>query len=285
MPSWRLLRSRKVSRGCADPYPMNVARIQEMAETGDLQGAHDALDSLLSMGPHNLEALKLRARLHEVAGRFHLEAQLWEKVAQIARDDNDLLDYLVRRQTEDRENFYFTDTLPGGGKRFLAFPRRMVRSASVGLIGCLTFLTVARLGQVYTFLLHPVAMLGSFFVLVMAPWIGIIWSYAKSIRHVSVTSEGVTVATRFKTHFLPRGEIERVCMVHDDRKDTWRLSLVLVTKDKKLPCVEIDFNENSTSLRARSYFAKELHRYFGEPEYCGKPDVKPQLQGRKVIQA
>lgn len=264
---------------------MNVARIQKMAETGDLQGAHDALDTLLTMGPHNLEALKLRARLHEVAGRFHQEALLWEKVAQISRDDEDLLDYLVRRQTEDRENFYFTDTLPGGGKRFLAFPRRMVRSASIGLIGCLTFLTVARLGQVYAFLLHPVTMLTSFFVLVMAPWLGIIWSYARSIRHVSVTVEGVSVATRFKTHLLPRQEIDGVYMVHDDRRDTWKLSMVLITKDKNLPCVEIDFNENSTSIRARSYFAKELHRYYGEPEYCGKADLKSKLQGRRVIQA
>jgi hypothetical protein len=100
-----------------------------------------------------------------------------------------------------------------------------------------------------------------------------------------VTGEGVAVATRFRTHFLPRSEIERVYMVHDDHRDRWSLSLVLVTKDKKMPCVEIDFNENSTSLRARSYFAKELHRYYGEPEYCGKVDVKPQLLGRKVVRA
>lgn len=264
---------------------MNVARIQQIAETGDLQGAHDALDSLLSMGPHNLEALKLRARLHEVAGRFHQEALLWEKVAQIARDDEDLLDYLVRRQTEDRENFYFTDTLPGGGKRFLAFPRRMVRSASVGLIGCLTFLTVARLGQAYPFLLHPAVMLGSFLLLVMAPWCGIIWSYTKSIRHVTVNNDGVSVAARFKTHLLPRSEVESLYMVHDDRKNTWKLSLVIVTKDIKMPCVEIDFNENSTSIRARSYFVKELHRFYGEPQYVSKETLKPLINGRKVVQA
>src|SRR5947208_1480115 len=124
----------KVSQKSTESGGMNVARIQQLAESGDIEGAHSALDSLLAMGPQNLEALKLRARLHEVAGRFNEEAKMWEKVAQIARDDDDLLDYLLRRQTEDRENFYFTDTLPGGGKRFLAFPRRMVRAATIGLL-------------------------------------------------------------------------------------------------------------------------------------------------------
>lgn len=264
---------------------MNVARIQEMAETGNLEGAHDALDSLLAMGPHNLEALKLRARLHEVAGRFHQEAKMWEKVAQVARDDEDLLEYLVRRQVEDRENFYFTDTLPGGGKRFLAFPRRMVRSAAVGLAGCLAFLTFARLGQSYTFLLQPVVMLGCFFALVMTPWVAIIWSYARSIRHVSVANDGVAVATRFKTHNLSRDDVEHIYMAHDDRRRSWKLSLVVVTKDKNSPCVEIDFNESTTSIRARSYFVKELARFYGEPEYIARPTLKSQLQGRRVIQA
>ena len=61
----------------------NVAEIINIAESGDLTGAHQALDGLLGMGPNNVEALKLRARLFEVAGRFQQEAKIWEQVAKV----------------------------------------------------------------------------------------------------------------------------------------------------------------------------------------------------------
>lgn len=264
---------------------MNVAAIQQKAEAGDLRGAQDALDVLLEMGPNNLEALKLRARLHQVAGRFQQEAQMWEKISQVARDDEDLFDYLLRRQNEDRENFYFTDSLPGGGKRFLAYPRRMIRAATFGLLGCLTFLTMARLGQRFPILNHPVIMLGSFFAMVLGPWLGIMWSYSRSIRHVAVGMDGVEIATRFKVHKIPRTAVEKVYMVHDDRKTSWQLSLVVTTNDQTLPCFDIDFNENSTPIRARTHFVKELARFYGEPEYLAKGDMISILKDRKVIKA
>jgi hypothetical protein len=264
---------------------MNVQAIQLKAEAGDLKGAHDALDSLLEMGPNNLEALKLRARLHEVAGRFHEEAQIWEKVARIDREDEELFDYLLRRQNEDRENFYFTDSLPSGGKRFLAYPRRMIRSAVFGLIGCLGFLTLARLGIRFPILNHPVAMLGSFGLMVIAPWVAIMWSYGRSIRYITIGMEGLEVATRFKIHKIPRNQIHKVVLTLDDLKSQWQLNLVVTTVDQSIPNVSIDFNEKTTSIRARSYFLRELTRFCGEAEYSSMPEISSFLKDRKLIKA
>jgi hypothetical protein len=261
----------------------NVAEIINIAEAGDLSGAHQALDGLLSMGPNNIEALKLRARLFEVSGQFQQEAKIWEQVAKIDRDDTDLSDYINRRQTEDRENFYFTDTLPGGGKRFMAFPRRMVRAASIGLIGCLLFLGMARLASIYPLLNHPVVMLGSFAALVIAPWISILISYTRSLRYINVTKDGMEIATRFRTHRLPWSNVEHVYLAQDDRHETYRLSLVVIPRDTSHHYFEMEFNENTTPIRARSYLVREIINSWGEPNYASRRAVK--TEGRRTIRA
>jgi tetratricopeptide (TPR) repeat protein len=261
----------------------NVAEIQNIAESGDLQGAHQALDGLLSMGPRNLEALKLRGRLYEVAGQFQQEAKIWEQVAKIDRDDHDLMEYITRRQGEDRENFYFTDTLPGGGKRFIAFPRRMVRAATIGLFGCIVFLGMARMSQEFPVFNNPFVMLSSFALLVISPWIAIMVSYVRSLRYVSVTKEGIEIATRFKVHKFNWTAIEHVYLAQDDRHDTYQLSVVVVGRDATHPCFELDFNENTTPIRARSYFVKEIMSSWGEPRYVSRKSIN--TDGRPTIKA
>jgi hypothetical protein len=264
---------------------MNVAKIQTLAESGDLQGAHQALDNLLDIGPNNLAALKLRAQLLGITGRFFEESAVWEKISLIARDDDDLMDYLVRRQSEDREHYYFTDAIPGGGKRFLAFPRKMVTAATLGLVGCMTFLIIARLGLKFPIFNHPMVIISGFVGLVLAPWVGIMWSYAKSIRHVTVAMDGFEVATRFKRHHIPRSDVLNVFVAYEDKKNTWNLSVIVTPKDATKPAFEIDLNEKSTPIRARTHFLRELTRFFGEPKYAAKPEIQAQLKDRKIIKA
>jgi tetratricopeptide (TPR) repeat protein len=261
----------------------NVAEIQNLAENGDLSGAHQALDGLLEMGPRNVEALKLRARLFEVAGKFQQEAKIWEQVAKIDREDSDLEQYIVRRQSEDRENFYFTDALPGGGKRFIAFPRKMVRAASIGLVGCIVFLGMARLSQVYPILNHPVIMLSAFAALVISPWLAILISYAKSLRFVSVSRQGIEIATRFKVHKFEWSDVDQIYLAQDDRHDTYQLSILIMGRNADQPCFEMDFNENTTPIRARSYFVRELIASWGEPNYVARKTVN--TDGRRTIKA
>ena len=251
----------------------NVAEIQSIAESGDLVAAHEALDALLEMGPRNVEALKLRAKLFEVAGRFQQEAKIWDQIARIDREDLDLTDYIARRQHEDRENFYFTDALPGGGKRFIAFPRRMVRAASFGLFGCVLFLALARMSSVWPVLNHPAIMLSSFGLFVISPWFGILASYARSLRYIAVTKDGLEVATRFKTHRLPWSDVEKVVLAQDDRHDTYQLSLIVLGKGDGQVSLELDFNENTTPIRARSYFIREIMQTWGEPTYASRRTI------------
>lgn len=261
----------------------NVAEIQSIAESGDISSAHQALDGLLEMGPRNVEALKLRARLYEVSGQFQQEAKIWDQIARIDRDDTDLADYIARRQHEDRENFYFTDALPGGGKRFVAFPRRMVRAAATGLIGCVIFLILARLAGVWPVLNHPVVMLSSFVLLVITPWFAILASYAKSLRYVAVSKEGIEIGTRFKVHKLPWVSVENVILAQDDRHETYRLSLIVVSKADAPFNFELDFNENTTPIRARSYFVREIMHTWGEPTYASRKNVD--TNAKTTIQA
>jgi len=251
----------------------NVAEIQNIAEAGDLASAHEALDALLEMGPRNVEALKLRARLYEVAGRFQQEAKIWDQIAKIDAEDFDLSAYISRRQYEDRENFYFTDSLPGGAKRFIAFPRRMVRAAGIGLFGCLIFLFLARLSSVWPILNHPAIMLSAFGLCVISPWIAILASYINSLRHITVGKDGIEIATRFKTHKLQWSEVESVVLAQDDRHDTYQLSLIILGKSNKQFNFELDFNENTTPIRARSYFVREIMRVWGEPVYASRRTI------------
>lgn len=261
----------------------NVAEIQTIAESGDLSSAHTALDALLAMGPRNIEALKLRARLYEVSGRFQLEAKVWDQISRIDRDDDDLTQYIIRRQSEDRENFYFTDSLPGGGKRFIAFPRKVVRSAMIGLMGCMMFMVLARLSPTYPTLNHPLIMVSSFAFFVIAPWIGILTSYVRSLRHVSVTKSGIEIVTPFRKHSLAWSDVDQVYLAQDDRHDTFRLSLLVVSREPSIPTLELDFNENTTPIRARSYFVKEIMNAWGEPNYISRKSVD--ISGRKTIKA
>lgn len=259
----------------------NVAEIQSIAEAGDLSEAHSALDALLTMGPRNVEALKLRARLYEVAGRFQLEAKVWEQISKIDREDDDLTQYIMRRQNEDRENFYFTDSLPGGGKRFIAFPRKVVRSVGVGLLGCIAFMILARLSTSYPALNHPLIITASFAGFVVAPWIAILSSFVRSVRHMSITKAGLEIVIPFRTYKLAWTDVEKVYLAQDDRHDTFQLSLLVVSKDPKTPTIEMDFNENTTPIRARSYFVREIMNSWGEPEYTARKSVN--TDGRKML--
>src|SRR4051812_29827081 len=119
---------------------LHVKQIRAVIEAGEADQAHQALDQLLALGPNNTDALKLRASLLEHEGRFAAEAKIWEKIAVIDREDADAVAFLLRRQLEDREHFYFTDDVPGGGRRFMAYPRRLINHSALGLAGCVGFL-------------------------------------------------------------------------------------------------------------------------------------------------
>lgn len=271
---------------------MNVKTIQQKAEQGDLVGAHESLDALLELGPKNLEALKLRASLHMIAGRFHQEALVWEKIAQIARNDDDLIDYLVRRQLEDREHFYFTDALQNGGRRFMAFSKKHLKSAALGLCGCFTFFILVRLGERFPSINVPSLIIGTFLGCVILPFLSIIFGYMRSLKSVTMSPEGLEIATRLKSHKLLSSQIKQIYVVHEDLKSKWDLSIVVVPETetqiegqrvKSTSAFKIDLNQETTSVQARSHFVRDLARYFGELRFVARDEIEQDLRTFKVI--
>ena len=99
---------------------MHVKQIRNMIDNGSYDEALSTIDNLLLLGPHNLDALKLKAFLLEGKGYFHDALRVWLHVAQVAPDDEDAIAYVQTKQLEDKEHYYFTDELPDGGRRFLA---------------------------------------------------------------------------------------------------------------------------------------------------------------------
>jgi hypothetical protein len=252
---------------------MHVKQITEIIDAGATDQAHVALEQLLALGPNNTAALKLQARLFEYEGRFVDESRVWDRIATIDREDPDAIAYLLRRQTEDREHFYFTDDLPGGGRRFVAYPRSLVLFSAIGLIGCLSFLLTTRLSGAYPILAVPQVMLSSFGVLVMLPWLAILTVYCRSIRSVIVSPTGITVATRLRTHAFNWPDLERVCLAQSSRNNAPCLSLLLVPKNPAMRPVEIDLTQHTTAIRARSYLVRDITRFFNEPEHLKKESL------------
>jgi hypothetical protein len=159
----------------------------------------------------------------------------------------------------------------------------MVRAAATGLIGCVIFLVMARLAGVWPVLNQPVIMLASFAILVISPWFAILASYARSLRYVTISKEGLEIATRFKVHKMPWASVDRVILAQDDRHDTYRLSLVVMAKDDGQFNFELDFNENTTPIRARSYFVREIMHSWGEPTYASRKSID--TSGRTTLKA
>lgn len=265
---------------------LHVKQIRTIVDAGHSDEAHKALDELLALGPNNTEALKLRASLLEQEGRFAEEAKVWERIATIDREDQDAISYLLRRQIEDREHFYFTDDLPGGGRRFLVYPRRLINSSALGLLGCISFLITTRLASVMPILGEADTMLVLFGVFVMLPWLGIGIAYLRSLRSVIVNAQGITLIVgglSFKRQngfgIGPRrlefawSALEKICLARSFDAHGHHLSLLFVPKDQNARLVEIDMNQATSVIRARSYLVREISRLFHEPDYLRRESL------------
>jgi tetratricopeptide (TPR) repeat protein len=252
---------------------LHVKQIEKFVDDSKNEEAHEALDQLLSLGPQNTAALKLRARLFEYEGRFAQEAKIWERIATIDNEDEDAIDFLLNRQMEDREHFYFTDDIPGGGRRFMAYPRTLVHISALGLAGCLLFLIAVRFAATYPLLQNPVYMLGMFAAFVVAPSLTVIITYFRSLKSVSISHVGFEVATRTKIINYKWHDIERVCLARWEKRDIAFLSLVMIPKDRTQSILEINMNHGRSSIKARTYLVSEIARSFSEPEHTTRESL------------
>jgi hypothetical protein len=246
---------------------IHVKQIKEIIDEGRTDEAHSALEQLLVLGPKNTEAMKLRAALYAMEGRFTDEGRIWQKIAEVDNEDADAVVYYTQRQLEDREHFYFTDDIAGGGRKFLAYPRKLVNASIIGLFGCVAFLLASRAAMNYPQLSEPAVMLSMFALLVALPWISLLVAYFRGIRSISVTAKSFVISTRLKTQQVNWPDVERLCLARSGHPEQPNLSLVVVPKDKSAPLFSIDLSPKTTCIRARSHFIKEVTRMFSEPEF------------------
>lgn len=259
---------------------MRVENIKKIVASGDLNQAQEALDTLLELGPNNVEALKLKATLLKSQGKFDAERQIWVKIHELDAEDLDTLRFLQKKQLEEREFFYFTDELPGG-RRFLAYPKKMAIASLIGLCGCLLFLVISHLVRTHAPLGGRELVLLTFAVCVLLPWVLIIHRFLTGLVSVAVTASDIRIKSRLKTLTYRWEELRQVCLAHHRTAAREQLLLVIVPHNATLPAVKIDLSDGSSSLCARSYLIAEVNRFCHELEHT--PSGQLSIGDRKML--
>lgn len=262
-------------------FMKHVNEIRNMVENGQHQAAHKALNNLLDLGPSNIEALKMKGLLFAIEGRFHDEVKMWEKVLDKDREDQDAILFFQRKYLEERESFYFTDQLPAGGRRFLAHPRSLIHASYGGLLGCTFFLVLSSYAQRFPLLNSAYFSISCFLLLVIAPWVYIVWTYFRSLREVVVNPEGFWFKTRLKTVGLNWQQVNKVYLVHSENHKTPFLQIFILPEAEHNDILSLDLSRETTSVRARSCLLDELRMFFKEPHYLAYKELD--LKGRNVI--
>jgi tetratricopeptide (TPR) repeat protein len=252
---------------------ITVKGVKALINRGRFRQAHVAVDRLLVMGPNNISMLKLKGMLLAREGRFEEEARIWQRIFELYHDDEDAFNYFMHLDLEERFNFYFSDYLPGGGRRFLTQPKAVVHATLAGVVGCLLFLVVHTWGLSYRLLSLPLVSLGFFFLLVLLPWIGIFVVYLGSLREITLTREGIRLVTKLKQINLRWEEISSVYLAHSVTAYSYSLTMNLQPKKAGLGPVEIDLTHESTPIRAPSFFVREVFQRFPKVQYVAREQL------------
>ncbi|MGE0173648.1 MAG: hypothetical protein AB7T49_12700 [Oligoflexales bacterium] len=239
----------------------HVKEIRELISEGQVAEARDALDVLLEFGPSNVEALKIKALLANHFGKFEEEEDYWRKVLTIDSEDFDAISFFLQKHVDEKERHFFTDVLPQGGRRFLTYPRALVKFSFLGLLGCMAFLVIMNFAERHNLDVSPTFIMSAFVALVITPWFGIIATYLRAIKSICVQPDGIFIETRLKSMLLRWDNLEKICLSHSNNPDTPDLKLVFVPKDNT-PIVTIDMNQHSSSVRARPYLVGEIRQFY-----------------------
>ena len=248
----------------------HVPAIKALLEEGQTEEAQSALENLLAIGPYNIEALKIKATIYAAEGRFQEEEKTWYEILEINNEDDDAIDYIQQRQVD----FYFTDDLPGGGRRFLAYPRLLVRVSLLGLIGCISFLMLTKLADDKTFNLSPDVIMASFMILVISPWLGIIYVWLKSLRSITVHRNSIEVSTRLKNLDYKWEDLEKLYLIHSATPLDPDLRLLIIPKNKEHRPLQFDLNDDTSAIRARNILVREIIHYSENLQFIS--ENKPQ---------
>lgn len=253
----------------------HINAVKKLFEVGEEEEAEKELDNLLFLGPSNIEALKIRAEIFQKKGKFEEEAKIWSRIYEIDEEDPEAIDYMQRMQLEEREKYFFTEVMKENGRRFFAYPKSLFQISFAGLIGCMTFLYISSSTKYDNENVEENLgfLISSFIIMVVVPWISILYLYFKSLKTVEVFEEGVEISTRVKTLRFGWSDLETVCVSHEKLTSRPDVRLIFVPKDSDSPVVEIDLNEDSSSLKAKKQLLIELESYYKNLSYAPKAEL------------
>lgn len=255
---------------------MHVKQIKSIIDEGRAEEAFDALDQLLSLGPQNTEALKLRAALYGQQGRFAEEFKVWGQIIDIDNEDPDAIRFFQEKHIEERENYYFADDLPDGGRRYMAYPRALMSTTMVALAGCLVFLVFSKVAQINKELETPAILFSVFGALVLVPWGFTLNAWVRSIKSITMNRHGMEFATRFKVKRILWADFKEAWLANTVSDKGDKLHLVLIPKEdgREKEYIEVDLSVDSTSIKAKSFFLKDVYNFYGNYEYISKEKLE-----------
>lgn len=239
----------------------HVNAIRKDIESGSTVEAHDALDNLLALGPNNTEALKLRALLLHAEGRFRDEAKVWENIIDIDNEDEDAISYYQNQQLEDRELFYFTEDLPHGGRRYLAYPRAVLTTTMFAFMGSMSFWFIQAKVELLPKAQQLPVIYTAFVFTVLIPMVVWLYQFFKALKYIDITEKGLTIRTQLRSVEVEWGDVVHACLRFNPDPNTPDLNLSIIQKDKEKPHIIVDMNESSSSVRARTYLLAEIERH------------------------
>lgn len=250
---------------------MRVEKAKEAVASGDIAGANDHLDMLLSIAPSNIEALKLKAHLLRLTGDYEVEHALWERVHELDSNDLDSLTYMLRRKREEREFCYFTDTLPTG-RKFLAYPKSVASATVLGFLGCMCFLILSYTVGAQKFFANKTFVLTLFSLFVIAPWLLIIYRYLTSLVYVAVTDTEIGIKSRLRYLALRWQDVSKIYLAHNQQ--THSQKVIILPLNKLQPMIKINVSDGISSLCAKTYLVAEIRKF---TQLESRPDDKLQL--------
>ena len=236
--------------------------IKNLINANRREEAFTELDTLLHLGPNNVKALALKCTLLAQEGRFTEEQRLWEQILAVDPENTDAIEYLQQKYLEERESYFFTTPLAGGGKRFLIRPKEIIDTAIFGLLGCMAFLIINDISFIYYLVGTKIVSTLSFLFFIFVPWLYIISQFLKMPLELALTPKGVCVISRTKRYFLSWDEIQHIHIAHRTEPHHFSLAIIILPKQLQRPIIEIDIARESSSLTAKSLFLKEVIFYF-----------------------
>jgi len=240
-------------------------------EQGDAPAALNVLEHILALAPRNTEALRLKAHILDSWGRFDDSFIILEQLSRLKlpADEEEEQTPFEQRVEEDRKDLAYSELTPEG-RVYFSFSKELVFIAMYGLVGCLIFLFAC---PAYLNEKHGLFFIGILFiVLILVPWVSLIFMNLKRIKKVFVGMQGIKVYKGAKKLAFEWNELSNAVIEYDPNINNQYLHLIVYGKDSKAPVLNFDISEHSADVKARRHFVRLILSYMNVISYLPRKE-------------